>query len=237
MEVWREKIKQGWQAAMDYVFPRECVGCGVEGEWLCSACFDNIKLIQPTACFLCHRPAADGVCAVCQKNSAIDEIIVSTAYENSAAGRLVEQFKYNFWETAGTILIRLLVKQICRQGAASRFVSARLVPVPLHARRLAERGYNQAAVLAAGLARQFGCQADENLLKRIKYTKQQAKLDRLERQQNIQAAFFVNQSGRVPDSVILVDDVLTTGATFAEAARVLKSAGVKRVMCLAVCHG
>ena len=238
MTIWLGKFRRYWQSAMDYVFPRECFGCGREGEWLCSACFDSVKFFQTAPCFLCNRESFfGGACPECQTATGIDEIIVATTYEKSVAGKIVEQYKYNFLESAGEILVRLLVKQICQQGAAMRFAGATLMPIPLHPRRLAERGYNQAAAIAAGLAQRFGCQVDENLLKRIKYTRQQAKLDRAERRQNIKEAFAVNCSGLMPETVVLVDDVLTTGATFAEAACVLKSAGVKRVVCVAVCHG
>jgi len=238
MGVWPGKIKQYWQAAMDYVFPRECFGCGREGEWLCSACFDSLKFFDRRPCFLCNRENfPDGVCPECRDISGIDEIIVATTYENSVAGRIVEQYKYNFLESTGEILVWILAKQIQRQGVAMRLASAKLVPIPLHARRYAQRGYNQAAAIAAGLADRFGCQMEENLLKRIKYTQQQAKLLRPERQRNVREAFALNSRHAVPSEAVLVDDVLTTGATFAEAARVLKSAGVKRVMCVAVCHG
>jgi len=238
MSAWLVKFKRYWQTAMDYVFPRECFGCGREGEWLCSACFDSLKFFHPMPCFLCNRENfSGGVCPECRAVYGIDEIIVATAYEHSIAGQIVEQYKYNFLESAGEILARILAKQICRQGAAMRLANARLIPIPLHPRRYAERGYNQAAVIAAGLARRFGCQADENLLKRIKYTRQQAKLDRPERNENIKEAFAVSVRVGIPETAVLVDDVLTTGATFAEAARVLKAAGVKCVICVAVCHG
>jgi len=238
MTIWPEKFRRYWQSAMDYVFPRECFGCGREGEWLCSACFDSVKFFQTAPCFLCNRESFfGGACPECQTATGIDEIIVATTYEKSVAGKIVEQYKYNFLESAGEILVRLLVKQICQQGAAMRFAGAILIPIPLHPRRMAERGYNQAAVIALGLANQFGCQVDENLLKRIKYTQQQAKLDREERNKNIKEAFAVDARVSVPETVVLVDDVLTTGATFAEVARVLKTAGVKRVICVAVCHG
>lgn len=227
-----------WQSAMDYVFPNECFGCGREGEWMCSACFDSVKFFQTLPCFLCNRKSfSGGVCPECRATSGIDEIVVATTYEGSVAGKIVEQFKYNFLESAGEILVRILAKQICQQGAAMRFTGTMLIPIPLHPRRYAERGYNQAASIATGLAPRFGCQVNENLLKRIKYTHQQAKLDRAERNENVKAAFVVDGKDGVPETAVLVDDVLTTGATFAESARALKAAGVKRVICVAVCHG
>ena len=104
-----------------------------------------------------------------------------------------------------------------------------LVPVPLHRRRLRERGYNQAREIAAPLARQLGVPLREGLLQRVRHTQPQSRLDADARQGNLDDAFAVTASGQLPAHVVLVDDVMTTGATLHAAAWALREAGVRRV--------
>ncbi len=113
------------------------------------------------------------------------------------------------------------------------------VPVPLHPLRLAERGYNQAALLARELARLGRGPVDVRRLRRLRNTEQQAKRERRERDENVALAFAVRQSGkfpRLPRRVVLVDDVVTSGATLAACIRALRAAGDRVVGCVAVAH-
>src|SRR5438445_173292 len=109
-----------------------------------------------------------------------------------------------------------------------------LIPVPLHAARLRERGYNQALELAKPLSREFGIALAPDLLRRTRATPAQANLDANARRRNLRGAFELNKSTLVdnaalPAHIALVDDVMTTGATLRECARTLKRAGVARV--------
>ncbi len=227
-----------WENALDCIFPKECYDCGKEGEYLCPSCFDNIQLIENFPCFFCNEPGHDrGVCSVCSAKTQIDRAIVAATYLNNLTGKLVEEFKYNFVEDLKNILVKILQRQIDRRQLAGVFWNHVLLPIPLHKKRLAERGFNQSAELAKGLRIKYNCTVDESLLKRAKNTSQQAKLNREQRLDNLQNAFVFNLKKQPPERVILLDDVLTTGATFCEAARVLKERGVKEVICLAICHG
>jgi len=110
------------------------------------------------------------------------------------------------------------------------------VPVPLHPLRLAERGYNQSALLARELSRIARGRVDPRYLVRLRHTEQQAKHARRARGQNVSAAFCVRNSAVEPRRVVLVDDVVTTGATLAACIRALRAAGNQVVGCLAVAH-
>jgi len=223
-----------WKIFLDYVFPKQCFGCQNEGEYLCSACFDKIELLE-NKCYLCSGGTSNlGVCNLCQKESNIDEIIVSSHYDNELSSKLIEAFKYNFVESLGETLVNLIERQVFEKQLFSRFENKVFVPIPLHKKRQIERGFNQAEILARLLAKKHGGFIELKLLKRKKHTLQQAKLTREERLVNMKESFIVQGQA---EEIVLVDDVLTTGATFSEAAKVLKMAGVKKIICVAVCHG
>jgi ComF family protein len=109
-----------------------------------------------------------------------------------------------------------------------------VVPVPLHPRRLRERGFNPAALLARPVARAVGTRFDPTLLVRLRDTPTQTGLGRRARRSNVRAAFALRAGARVPDVVWLVDDVVTTGSTLEECARVLRRAGARHVVAICV---
>lgn len=232
-----DKIIKIWNSCLDYIFPKQCFGCQSEGEYLCSACFDKIRFLD-NKCYLCETETSSlGVCPSCQEKSSIDNIIVATKYGGSVVGRMVEDFKYNFVESLSEKLIQILAYQVREKNLRSGIQSGVIVPIPLHKKRLAERGFNQSSVLARKLAEVFEVEVQEDILKRTKHTDQQAKLTRQERLVNIKNAFIVNSVVALPEHIILIDDVLTTGATFSEAAKILKKSGVREITCMAICHG
>ena len=232
------RLKTLWAEALDYVFPKECLNCQKEGEYLCSACFAKIELFEQFPCFICNSGQYEvGICPECQEQTSIDQIVIACTYTNNIAGQLVEQFKYNYLEELKKLLGQLLIKQIQKQGLNSVFYAQKLVPVPLHKIRLAERGFNQASELAKQLRVKYNCQLEQELVQRQENTLHQAKLNRQQRLRNLQNAFRINIRQVIPEQVILIDDVLTTGATFSEIAKTCKAAGIKKVVCSAVCHG
>jgi len=220
----------------EYLFPCECLICDKElnqEEYLCSSCFDTIEYFKSFPCFICNRGTFDsGICPACSEKTKINNIFVATKYTDSVAGKVVEAVKYNFMETMVGTMSAILEKAI---DDKNYLLNALLIPIPLHRKRFAERGFNQAEELARRLAIKYNCDVDEKLIKRVKYTGQQAKLDRDGRLVNLKDAFFC--TGQPSEKVIIVDDVLTTGSTFVEAAKVLNANGAKEIYCVAVCHG
>lgn len=235
------KTKNSWQVCweniLDYIFPKECFGCAKEGEYLCSACFDKIIYLEDERCYLCNDDRSiDGVCSKCSKDYAIDQIIVATKYQNNFVGQLVESLKYQYVEELGKILAQILNKQIQRKNFTSRIYNHKILPVPLHKKRYLERGFNQSELIARYLINKYNCQLVNDLVIRSKETQQQAKLNREERFLNIKDCFCLSLQPQIPETVIILDDVITTGATVSGIAKVLKDKGVKRVIALAVCH-
>jgi ComF family protein len=198
----------------DALFPYFCPECRREGEWWCAECRKKSYNFQ--------------------KIRAVNDLDLVTALflfnEPAPIGKLIHDFKYNFMIDIG---------QLWKDVVADNMFSlskTTLVPVPLYKRRERERGYNQSVIIANMLAEHFKLKVDDGLLRRIRSTKQQAKLGAEERRKNVDGA-FVWVGSTVPEHVTLVDDVYTTGSTMNECAKVLRAAGVKNVEGFVLAHG
>ncbi len=198
----------------DILFPKFCVNCKKEGEWLCEACF-------PLADF------PQGGEAVAN----LDDVTALFSYGENTISNLILMFKYKYLSEIADIFEKIIDKT----GLHNIWQDFVIIPVPLHARRQRERGFNQAEILAGLFAKKLGLSINKNLHRPI-YTVQQAKLPRKQRQSNLKNA-FVWGAGIPPEKVLLVDDVYTTGATMAECAKVLKENGVKVVWGLVLARG
>jgi len=210
-----------------WLLPPRCLVCdeaGADRRDLCAACSAALPRLG-MACPVCALPllADCGVtrCGVCQtKPSPLSGTHAPFLYA-PPIDDLLRRFKFQEELAAGRLLSQLMVEHSTRRGS-----SAVLVPVPLHASRLRHRGYDQAAELAKPLARAMGIPC-QRLLRRRTPTQAQSELDAEARRRNVRAAFEC--VAPVPDHVVLVDDVMTTGATLHSAARALRVAGAGKV--------
>jgi ComF family protein len=209
--------------ALDVVFPRSCAGCGA-GPWpFCAACADALIALEPPWCARCGRPTESPVesCGDCPPAS-IDRARSAFLFDGPAR-RAIHRLKFSGWRSVADALAGAIV-------VTDPFPAEVVTWVPLARSRLASRGYDQAKVLARALAARTGAPALP-LIRRAADTGPQARRAGAERRLALEGAF--RHSGRpVPASVLLVDDVLTTGATADACARVLREAGARRV-CLA----
>ncbi len=227
---------------LDLLFPKKCVQCKKFGDYLCSDCFASISFDVQLLCLICHRPAMFGAThPVCTSRYTIDGHLASIVYQG-VVKKLVYQFKYAPYITdLQKLLAALLYEGLIQQPMFHQILQrpSVLVPIPLHPVRYRKRGYNQSRILAETLAKQTGVPVVA-LIKRVKPTSVQANLGRAERIQNIKDAFIIDDRTHVSTSaqqVLLVDDIITSGATMVEAAKVLKKAGVKEVWGIALAHG
>jgi len=216
----------------DVIFPIFCVGCGQEGGWCCEQCLNKIKGDYMPSCPVCNRHNATGeTCQSCLASSSLDGVTALFKYsEDEMVGKLLKQFKYNYARGIEAVLQKIITNwggSLFDKEGKDRAVC--LIPVPLHPRRERERGFNQSEILAKILGNRFSFSLDNASLKRIRYTKQQARLSGEQRRENLRAAFLWVNKKSPPDRVLLIDDVFTTGTTMQECARVLKQAGVKQV--------
>src|SRR6185436_13251305 len=177
-------------------------------------------------CLQCgiHAPAIETLCGPCRRGDHAFDLARSLFLFNDPMRGIIHHFKYSSRVSLAKPLGPLLRECFAAEGFEAKVV----LPVPLHRARARERGFNQAELLA----RQLGLEVNTRLLKRRKNTPSQTGLSRSQRTLNLAAAFKVR--GKPPETVLLVDDVYTTGSTIHEIAKTLKRAGVQRVEVLTV---
>jgi ComF family protein len=213
------------------LLPTQCALCRAwSRDRVCAACLDRYVLPGPrcTRCAL-RVPGGSATCGACLVQPPPFDAALAALDYGHPWDRLVASFKFHAALDLATPLAALLAGAWRASGAPR---PDRLVPVPLSAARLAERGYNQAWQLARPLARLLGCAADPRLLLRIKDTPHQLAFPVARRAANVQSAFAVEPARRHElrgRHVAVIDDVMTTGATAAEIARALRHAGAAAV--------
>lgn len=210
------------------LWPVLCALCGErapDGRGLCGGCRADMPRVA-TGCECCGTPlpraARCGRCLV--KPPAFDSVQSLYLYEQPVV-HLIHALKFDAKLHVARTLGSLLADRIAALPGARPEL---LLPVPMHPRRLRERGYNQALELARPLAKQLGVAVDITSCEKIRYIAPQATLSAGQRRRNIRGAFAVNGAVNA-HHVAIVDDVMTTGATADELARTLKKAGVGRV--------
>jgi len=214
---------------LDWLLPATCRLCLAAGHnqlELCRDCLADLPRIIH-ACRRCARPLPDEtgpVCGRCQRHPpAFDQCSALFRYQYPVDD-LIKRIKFQ----QDLALLRSLGKLLSLQMQQQGYQPDLLLPVPLHWRRLAERGYNQALELARPCARDNKLSLDYRICKRRRATAAQSGLPARQRRRNMRGAFVVNRE--VTDlHITLIDDVLTTGSTLGELAKVLKQAGARRV--------
>ena len=215
---------------MDFLLPPHCVLCGQASglNCLCEPCKIDLPWAG-THCHQCGLPLAsekDKVCGQCiQASPPFTRTVYPLEYQ-FPADRLVQIFKFNRQLAAGRILSQLMCECIAERGLRHPDV---LIPVPLHNFRMIKRGFNQACELGNHVSKVLGIPMATSSLRRRRHTKAQSGLSRKQRRKNVRGAFYWHSPDKPARHVALIDDVMTTGTTVTECARVLKKAGAKRV--------
>jgi len=276
----------------EYLFPKFCVGCGMEGVWLCQNCEEKILPVVTQVCPDCGRISEFGTyCELCRyditfkkvkgkkkpvkvlKRKPLQGIITAAYYEEGPIREIIHHFKYNSVTELADVLVRLMCNTLkechcddrllhlsevrndkekdrhCEERSDAAIYFDIVTFAPLHYRRLAERGYNQAEILAQGIgkvikpARPVG-----GLLVKKKKTQRQVVLKGSKRRKNLKGVFKLTKSLRPAitgkqsivlknKNILIIDDISTTGATLNECAKVLKEAGAKKVWGMVVARG
>jgi len=208
------------------VFPRQCLGCKLQDTWLCQDCFELIKKYEGQK--------------IDYQLPTLDRLIIASPYsKNKLLSKAIRTLKYNrhpedIAEKLGGMLARSLSFSL-NQITTKPNQSYCLLPVPLHKKRLKERGFNQAEELAKIVSKQLEIPLETDLLSRDKYTSSQVKAgSRQARLKNLEGAFSLRTEPNPNTTYILIDDVASTGTTLEECAKALKKSGIQEVWGLVV---
>jgi competence protein ComFC len=224
------------RAIASLLYPPACTICSASvaaGEYLCAECDAKITHIVPPFCAKCSEPFAGAIssaftCANCAHRTLHFDAAVAAYRSRGIVRRVILDFKYGRQIHLRHPVARWLVAALDDDRLRGRRFNI-IIPVPLHPARERQRGFNQAALLAELLSAHMSIQA-RPALERIRYTTTQTAFDRAERMENLHGAFRLRKNADVRDlHVFLIDDVLTTGSTLSECARVLKEAGARSV--------
>ncbi|MCU0755830.1 MAG: ComF family protein [Xanthomonadales bacterium] len=213
-----------------WLVPPHCALCdaaGAQGLDLCGDCLAALPR-SGAACGHCGLPTAIPVarCGRCLAAPPRFDAVIAPLRYAYPADRAIQAYKFYADLSLGRSLSALLVEAVRAQRAP---LPAVLLPVPLHRSRLRERGFNQSLEIARRVGTALGVPVDPSRLRRTRATAAQSGLDRRARRQNVRGAFTLEAGAALPDRVAIIDDVLTTGATVSELARLLKDAGVAHV--------
>jgi ComF family protein len=223
-------------AAASLLYPATCVVCSANverSEYLCGDCQQRAPRIAPPFCAKCSEPFPGAItqtfsCANCEHRVLHFDCAVAAYRSRGLVRRLVHQFKYAGQRHLRHPVAGWLCETLHDPRLRGRHFDL-IVPVPLHPARQRERGFNQAELLAELLAASTNLPM-RNVLERIRYTTTQTAYDRAERMENLHGAFRLRKNRDVRGlHVLLIDDVLTTGSTLSECARILRKAGAVSV--------
>lgn len=219
-------------ALFDILFPTLCLGCGRMGNTFCPSCRKTIHPLTTLKCPVCNHPAIDGVTHIrCRTRFEPDGLISFFPY-TKLVRKAVKEIKYQRYYRVASDLIDLIPDEKFEDmrkiiGQKNPLI---LVPIPLHWRRWWTRGFNQSDIIAKEFSQQMSIPMRNDILKRIVSTIPQVEeRDREHRLKNMKGVFAVSMIPDKNSTVILVDDVATTGATLREASHELKKSGVKNV--------
>ncbi len=232
------------ETVISLIFPRRCPVCGgivlPRGELICPECVKKLSPVRQPVCMTCGKQLESGSgmaehCGDCMRHPKSFRRNFALLNYNDAARTSMVAIKYKnkreYLDFFSAAICRRFGRQILRTRPDI------LVPVPVHPSRMRSRGYNQAELLAERVGAELGIPVWPGALKRVKKTLPQKELNPAERLHNLQQAFA---AGHLPEgvrTVVLVDDIYTTGSTLEACARILHAMGVKNVYGLTVCIG
>ena len=221
----------------EVIFPPQCLGCAeilhpFTGQMFCSVCHDKIKYVNGSICSICgisfsDSPAESHLCGDCLEKRPYFSCARGVFSYESIILNAIHQFKYKSNISIGEMLASFMADFSFPDIDFADY--SLMIPVPLHIKRLRERGFNQSLILARAIGEKQQIPVNFSLLKRHKFTLTQTGSNKKERKQNIKDAFEVSDQKKISGkNIILVDDVYTTGATINECAKTLIKAGGAR---------
>ena len=230
-------------AALDYIYPRACACCHNmlhnDEAFVCHDCEDALVPIQPPICPTCGSPVLEEKpdqkrCGNCLRGTVyFEQIRAGLDYNDERVRNMIHTFKFEYVHAMAKELSRFMIPAF--DTYYKNEIMDAIVPVPLHKSRQRQREFNQSLLLAEYPAKHTGLPLRSDWVIRSRWTQPQTRLKPDERIQNIQGAFSVRHPGEVKDqTILLIDDVVTTGSTVNELSRVLREHGAKRILVLSL---
>ena len=231
------ETSDSWLSVLwDFVYPPLCLGCGefYDGEHnVCERCHTNIHRFEDPTCLNCLSVlVGEPRCVICDDLSLP---LFALGDYTPPLKDIILQFKFKGITTPARLLAEMMWQQFGER--LMKLNPTAIVPIPLHPGRESQRGYNQATVLADQLATLMDVPVDNNLIFRIEKRKPQASLRLRERIKNIKGVFEATPADSSKHRLLLLDDVVTSGATVLEATRMLTGAGYEVAAIIAIAHG
>jgi ComF family protein len=236
---------------LDVIFPKFCINCQREGGYICKKCLDQIPHNQSPACYICGKRTDWSTCSGCQRKTPLKGIIAVGRWESILLRQIIYEYKYRFIKELSKILGLFAINYITNIHKHSYIndINSKtlinndtiLIPVPLHLKRFQWRGFNQSELLANEISEYFNVPVS-NILTRTRNTLPQAEIKKqTERRKNAFEAFSLSPSAVGNElknkTVVIIDDVCTTGSTLEECAKTLLPLGPKEIWGLVLARG
>jgi competence protein ComFC len=218
---------------IDFFWPRECFVCGSSGTNLCKKCEKTLPAAR-LKCLCCSGKNPFGIyCRGCRRRYLPEKALACFEYEGYLKDA-IHQFKYDDTTDLASTFGRAISREI---KSIPDYRDFTLVPVPVSPKKMRSRGYNQAELLAAEVAKILDLKLSNLLVRVIQTVSQVDMTSKQARKYNVKGAFVISKFEDMPREVILIDDTITTGATVEEATKVLRRSGVKKVLVVALALG
>ena len=240
-------LRRFLQSLADILYPKTCLSCKskvsavTDEDLICKKCYSEIEINLPPFCFACGRHLKKNnlnknICPACVRNRLHFDRAFSPCVYDGVTKKLIHEFKYKGKDNLGKPLSKIMINFIKEYSLPLNYLDF-IIPMPLHKTRLREREFNQAEILSMYIAREFKKDSVSGVLLRHRQTKTQTELKNKERFLNVANSFSVDSRLSLKKkNLLLIDDVLTTGATSSEAALALKNAGAQTVFVLTLAN-
>lgn len=222
---------------IDLLFPKFCLGCGYIGVYLCPSCFKELKSTKNDVCLYCNKASLFGLThPYCSKTLGIDGLM-SIYHYNPLLKKIIKNIKYRLATDIWQEFYKVIEPQVISKLGFYKKLSQSLFiqPIPLSKLRYNERGFNQAKIISLFFQKLLLFPSIDSLIRREERLSQAQIKNKKIRYLNVKDVFSCTRF--VPENILLIDDVITSGSTVKEAARILKIAGAKKVYALALAKG
>lgn len=230
-----------FDSVVDFVFPHECVACGDRGSSWCESCVSNIDVYPQYFCPGCFKTSVEGQRhEECRKRAYLDGLVTALDWNNEIVKETIYELKYNGVKSLANAFGVVLHRKLHQSPLCFQFLGTAdaIVPAPLHKRRFLWRTYNQSELIARELCKVAPGEVRMDVVRKQKSSKTQTKLKGFKRFKNVRNTFEIIPGADVRGGRFVVfDDVVTSGATMNEIARILKEGGAAAVWGLAVTRG